>query len=40
MKFSCSPPDLSQEKHGMVRIEIKVLQENVMNGTKCWREFE
>jgi len=35
-----SPPDLSQEKGDMVWIEIKVLQENMMNNTKCWRELE
>jgi len=29
------PPDPSQEKRGMVWIEIKVLQENMMNSTKC-----
>jgi hypothetical protein len=30
MKFSCTPPDLNQEKRGMVQIEVKVLQENIM----------
>jgi hypothetical protein len=29
------PPNLSWEKHGMVWVEIKVLQENMMNNTKC-----
>jgi hypothetical protein len=30
-----SPLDLSQEKRGMVWVEIKMLQENMMNSTKC-----
>jgi hypothetical protein len=34
------PQDLSQEKCGMVWIEIKVLQENMMNNTKWQKEFE
>jgi len=34
------PLDLSREKRGMVWVEIKVLQENMMNNTKCWRELE
>ncbi len=34
------PPDLSREKRGMVWIEIKVLQENMMNSTKSRRELE
>jgi len=41
MKLSCIPPqDLSQEKHGMVRVEIKVVHENMMNSTKCQHELE
>jgi hypothetical protein len=35
-----SPLDLSREKHGMVWVEIKVMQENMMNTTKCQRELE
>jgi hypothetical protein len=37
MKFSCIPPlDLSWEKRGMVwEKNKKVLQENMMNITKC-----
>jgi hypothetical protein len=35
-----SPPDLSQEKRGMVWVRIKVLQEIMMNNTKCWQELE
>jgi len=38
--YHVSPPDLSQEKCGMVWIEIKVLQENMMNNTKCRWELE
>jgi hypothetical protein len=34
------PLDLSQEKRGMVKVEIKVLQENMMNNTKCWQELK
>jgi hypothetical protein len=34
------PLDLSREKRGMVWVEIKVLQENMMNNTKCQWEFE
>jgi len=34
------PQDLSREKCGMVWIEIKVLQENMMNNTKWQKEFE
>jgi hypothetical protein len=34
------PPNLNQEKHGMVWIEIKVLQKNMMNNTKCRQELE
>jgi len=29
------PPYLSWEKCGMVLVEIKVLQENMMNNIKC-----
>jgi hypothetical protein len=34
------PLDLSQEKRGMVWVEIKVLQQNMMNSTKCQQELE
>jgi len=34
------PLDLNQEKHDMVWVKIKVLQENMMNNTKCQQEFE
>jgi len=34
------PRDLSQEKRGMVWVEITMLQENMMNNTKCRQEFE
>jgi hypothetical protein len=34
------PLDLSWEKCGMVWIEIKVLQENMMDNTKCQWELE
>jgi hypothetical protein len=34
------PLDLSWEKRGMVWVEIQVLQENMMNNTKCRREFD
>jgi hypothetical protein len=41
MKFSCIPPlDLNWEKRGMVWVEIKVLQENMMNNTKGGWELE
>jgi hypothetical protein len=41
MKSSCIPPqDLRWEKRGMVWIEIKVLQENMMTNTKCQQELE
>jgi hypothetical protein len=33
------PTDLSWEKCGMVWVEIKVLQENMMNNTKCRQEL-
>ncbi len=35
-----SPLDLSREKCGMVWVEIKVLQKNMMNITKCQHELE
>jgi hypothetical protein len=38
--FMYPPLDLSREKRGMVWVEIKVLQENMMNNTKCWQELE
>jgi hypothetical protein len=40
MKFSCIPSRPEPGKHGMVLVEIKVLQENMMNNTKCRRELE
>jgi hypothetical protein len=34
------PPYLSREKRGMVSVEIKVLQKNMMTNTKSWQELE
>jgi hypothetical protein len=34
------PLDLSWEMRGMVWVEIKVLQENMMSSTKCRRQLE
>jgi hypothetical protein len=38
--FHVSPLDLRWEKRGMVLVEIKVLQENMMNSMKCRWELE
>ncbi len=38
--FMYLPPKPEPEKCGMVWVEIKVLQENMMNNTKCWWELE
>jgi hypothetical protein len=32
-------PDLSWEKHGMVWVEIKVLQDNMMNSTNVGKNL-